>query len=415
MPKTLKLIVKILKWMKIHFKKLFFKFSFLEKFFGVDYLKILHTSDLHLGKSLSEESFQKDQEHILREIIKVVEEKGVSVVMIPGDIYDKTIPRVEAVKLFDKFLTTLSKMGVRVLITSGNHDSNERLGFGSEIFNEFNIHIATSYEGKIEKVSVDDVDFYLLPFLKPFHLKHLIDDEEYENIKSTNDMMKWILSNENIDKSKKNILLAHQFVQWGEQKLKRCESENASSDHVGTLDSISVDLFDDFDYVALGHLHRPQLIKRETVRYSGTPLKYSFSEYKDKKSVVIIDSDDIENFELVELHPLRDMRILKGTFEEVMNMEPSDDIIKVELLDENTIISPMERIKQRFENAIALEFVNRRYSDSSGNSDDSDLGPDDISAYELFKSFFKEQNGREMNEKEEEYIKGLIESLEGDE
>lgn len=378
-------------------------------------MKILHTSDLHLGKSLSEESFQEDQEYILEEIIKIVDEKGVSVVMIPGDIYDKTIPRVEAVKLFDKFLSALSKMGVNLLITSGNHDSNERLGFGSEIFNEFNIHIATTYNGKIEKVSVEDVDFYLLPFLKPFHLKHLVSDEEYENINSTNEMMKWILNNENIDKSKKNILLAHQFVQWGEQKLKRCDSENSSSDNVGTLDAISVDLFDDFDYVALGHLHRPQSIKRETVRYSGTPLKYSFSEYEDEKSVVIIDTEDIENFELMPLKPLRDMQILKGTFEEVMNMEPSDDIIKVELLDENTIISPMERINQRFENAIALEFVNRRLPNSDGDSDNPDLDPDDISAYELFKSFFKEQNGREMNEEEDNYIKDLIELLEGDE
>ena len=377
-------------------------------------MKILHTSDLHLGKSLSEESFQEDQEYILKEIIEIVEEKGVSVVMIPGDIYDKSIPRVEAVKLFDKFLTTLSKMGVMVLITSGNHDSNERLGFGSEIFGEFNIHIATSYEGQIEKVSVEDVDFYLLPFLKPFHIKHLIDDEEYENINSTNDMMKWILSNENIDKSKKNILLAHQFVQWGEQKLKRCDSESSTSDSVGTLESISVDLLDGFDYVALGHLHKPQAIRRETVRYSGTPLKYSFSEAEDEKSVVIIDSDDIENFELVELHPLRDMKILKGTFEQVMNMEPSDDIIKVELLDENTIISPMERIRQRFENAIALEFKNRRdiFIDPGPGP-----GPDpaDFGAYELFKLFFKEQNGREMNEDEDKYIKALIESLQGDE
>lgn len=377
-------------------------------------MKILHTSDLHLGKSLSEESFQEDQEYILKEIIEIVEEKGVSVVMIPGDIYDKSIPRVEAVRLFDKFLTTLSKMGVRVLITSGNHDSNERLGFGSEIFNEFNIHIATSYEGKIEKVSVDDVDFYLLPFLKPFHLKHLIDDEEYEDINSTNDMMKWILSNENIDKSKKNILLAHQFVQWGEQKLKRCDSESSTSDSVGTLESISVDLLDDFDYVALGHLHKPQTIKRETVRYSGTPLKYSFSEAEDEKSVVIIDSEDIENFELVELHPLRDMKILKGTFEQVMNMEPSNDIIKVELLDENTIISPMERLRQRFENAIALEFKNRR-DISLGPDPDPEPGSADLGPYELFKLFFKEQNGREMNEDEDKYIKALIESLQGDE
>ena len=385
-------------------------------------MKILHTSDLHLGKSLLEESLQDDQEYILNEIVRIVEEKEVSVVMISGDIYDKTIPRADAIKLFDDFITTLSNKNVKILITSGNHDSNERLAFGSEIFNKFNIHIATSYGERkedengevyydchIKKVSVDDVDFYLLPFLKPFHLKDLMENEEYENIKDSNSMMEWILKRENLDENRKNILLAHQFVQRGEVPPKQSDSES-----VGTLDPIQVSLFDDFDYVALGHLHRPQSVGRETVRYSGTPLKYSFSEAKDEKSVVIIDTDDIECFELVELKPRRDMRILNGTFEQVMYMEPTDDIIKVKLLDENTIISPMERIRERFENAIALEFVNIRSFIDSANEGREIIVDSEASHYELFDLFFKEQNGREMTEEEEKCIKSIIESLEGD-
>ena len=330
--------------------------------------------------------------------------------MIPGDIYDKTIPRADAIKLFDDFLTALSKMDVNVLITSGNHDSNERLAFGSKIFSKFNIHIATSYGGRIEKVSVEDVDFYLLPFLKPFHLKDLMEKEEYENINNSNRMMEWILNREELDKDKKNILLAHQFVQKGELPPKQSDSES-----VGTLDPIQASLFDDFDYVALGHLHRPQSVGRETIRYSGTPLKYSFSEAEDKKSVVIIDTDDIENFELVDLTPLRDMQILKGKFDQVMNMEPSDDIIKVELLDENTILSPMERIRERFSNAIALEFVNIYRIMDTGDDDEKGekIKGDEASPYELFDLFFKEQNGREMTEDEENCIKSIIESLEG--
>ena len=177
-------------------------------------MKVLHTSDLHLGKNLSEESFYDDQKYILDEITNIVKEKDINIVMIPGDIYDKSIPSSEASMMFDKFLTNLSKMNVKVLITSGNHDSNERLSYGSKIFNEFNIHIVTSYEGQIEKISIDDVDFYLLPFLKPFHLKHLMDEKEYETVNNSNDMMKWILNRESIDKNKKNILLAHQFVMW---------------------------------------------------------------------------------------------------------------------------------------------------------------------------------------------------------
>ena len=345
-------------------------------------IKILHTSDLHLGKNLSEESFYDDQKYILDEIIKIVKEKDINVVMIPGDIYDKSIPSSEASMMFDKFLTNLSKMNVKVLITSGNHDSNERLSYGSKIFNEFNIHIVTSYEGHIETIN------------------------------NSNDMMKWILSRENIDKNKKNILLAHQFVMWDGKLPEQCDSESISLNNVGTLDAIDVNLLDDFDYVALGHIHRPQKIKRDTVRYSGTPLKYSFSEVNDKKSVVIIDTNDFEDIELLELKPLRNMQVLRGTFEEVMNMKPTDDIIKVELEDENTIISPMEEIKKRFKNAIALVFINKYESKEEIALREVKK---DASPYELFSVFFNEQNGREMTNDENEYIKSIIKSLKEEE
>ena len=374
-------------------------------------MKILHTSDLHLGKNLLEESFYDDQKYILDEIINIVKEKDINVIMISGDIYDKSIPSSEASRLFDVFLTKLSKLNVKVLIVSGNHDSNERLSFGSKIFNEFNIHIVTTYNGEIEKVYIDDVVFYMVPFLKPFHLKHLMSDSEYEKINNSNDMMKWILSNEEIDKSKKNILLLHQFVMWNGLLPEQCDSESIIINNIGTLDAIDVNLLDDFDYVALGHIHRPQKIKRDTVRYSGTPLKYSFSEVNDKKSVVIIDTDNIDKIELFELNPLRNMQILKGTFEEVMNMMPTDDIIKVELTDSNSLISPMEDIKHRFKNAISLVFLNKY--DLNNNISSNGIR-EYASPYDLFKDFFNEQNGREMNSSENEYILSLIESLKED-
>lgn len=237
-----------------------------------------------------------------------------------------------------------------------------------------------------------------------------MDEKEYESINNSNDMMKWILSRENIDKTKNNILLAHQFVMWNGLLPEQCDSESISLNNVGTLDAIDANLFDDFDYVALGHIHRPQKIKRDTIRYSGTLLKYSFSEVNDKKSVVIIDTDDINNIELVELKPLRNMQVLKGTFEEVMNMKTCDDIIKVELKDENTLISPMEEIKKRFKNAISLVFVNKY---DLNNTELSEI-KEDASPYELFNQFFKEQNNREMNEEEDKYIKSIIESLKED-
>lgn len=375
-------------------------------------MKVLHTSDLHLGKNLSEESFYEDQKYILDEIVNIVNENNIKVVLIAGDIYDKSIPSSEATLLFDKFLTDLSKLNVKVLLTSGNHDSNERLSYGSKIFDEFNIHIVTSYDGNINKLSIDDVDFYMLPFLKPIHIKNLMSEKEYEKINNSNDMMKWILARETLDKTKKNILLAHQFVMWNGKTPEQCDSESISLNNIGTLDAVDVNLFESFDYVALGHIHRPQKIKRDTIRYSGTPLKYSFSEVNDKKSVVIVDTDDIKNIELIELKPLRNMRVLRGTFEEVMNMKTSNDIIKVELEDENTIISPMEEIKKRFKNAISLVFINKYEP-----QDEVVLKEikEDASPYELFKLFFNEQNSREINSDEDKYIKSIIESLKEEE
>lgn len=371
-------------------------------------MKILHTSDLHLGKNLSEESFYEDQKYILNEIIDIVKDENADVIIIPGDIYDKSIPSAEAGLLFDNFLTTLSKLNKHVLITSGNHDSNERLSYGSKIFDEFNIHIVTTYEGQIEKISIKDVDFYMLPFLKPFNIKHLMDEKEYENIHNSNDMMKWILNREKIDKTRKNIMLTHQFVMWNGKYPESSDSESISLNNVGTIDAIDANLLDAFDYVALGHIHRPQKIKRDTIRYSGTPLKYSFSEVNDKKSVVIIDTDDFDNIKLVELKPLRNMKVLKGTFEEVMNMKSSDDIIRVELEDENTILSPMEEIRKRFKNAIQLAFINRKSSndDTLTNEIKKDASP-----YELFSSFFESQNGRKLNDDENKYIKSIIDKL----
>lgn len=369
-------------------------------------MKILHTSDLHLGKNLSEESFYEDQKYILNEIIEIVKKENVKVVLIPGDIYDKSIPTLDASSLFDKFLTDLSKLKVHVLITSGNHDSNERLAFGSNIFNEFNIHIVTKYDGIIPKLSIDDVDFYMLPFLKPFHIKNLMSEKEYEKINNSNDMMKWILAREKIDSSKKNILLMHQFIMWDGRLPEQCDSEEHYQNSVGTLEGVDVNIFDKFDYVALGHIHRPQKIKRDTIRYSGSPLKYSFSEANDKKSVVIIDTDNIDMIKLIELKPLREMKILKGTFDEIMNMKPSDDIIKVELEDENTLLSPMEEIRKRFINAISLIFVNKNSIDNNTYNEIKEI----TSPYELFSEFFEQQNGRKLNVQEDKYLKSVMES-----
>jgi len=370
-------------------------------------MKVLHTSDLHLGKSLLEESFYEDQKYMLEEIIQIIKEKKVEVIMISGDIYDKNIPSVDAVHLLNKFLNDLSKENIEVLIISGNHDSNERLSFGSNLFDQLNIHIETEYKGKLKKYTFHDTNFYLLPFVKPFHLKGMVNEEEYRTINNSNDMMKWILKNEMIDKSKKNILLAHQFVMNTGENIEFSDSESMTN--VGTLDAIDVNLLEDFDYVALGHIHKPQKIKRETIRYSGTPLKYSFSEVNDKKSVVIIDTETMD-VEFVSIKPLRELRVIKGTFKEILNMTPNNDLIRVELEDTNTIISPMEEIRKKFPNALSLSFTNRISNENNTLMSKLEV-TSTTSPISLFKDFFYAQNNRDLTEEEETYMNNLISTI----
>ena len=370
-------------------------------------MKILHTSDLHLGKNLLEESLYEDQKEMLQQLINIIINKQVDVLIILGDIYDKSIPSTDAVNLFNNFLESLATLKVDVLITSGNHDSRDRLSFGSNIFNKLNIHIVTDYRGEIYKFYKDDVVFYMLPFIKPFHLKHIVDEETYEKITSSNEMMKWIFGREKIDKSKKNILLAHQFVINKGEEIDFSDSESATN--VGTIDAIDVNLLDNFDYVALGHLHRPQKVKRDTIRYSGTPLKYSFSETSDNKSVVIIDTNDM-SLEFIPVAPLRKLRVITGTFDSIMKMEASDDLIKVVLEDDTPLVSPMDEIKKKFPNALSLSFASRN------NSTLNDINNIDISKeaspLELFNEFFKLQHDRTLTEGEQKYLETLINNLE---
>lgn len=374
-------------------------------------MKILHTSDLHLGKKLLEESFYEDQKYILDEIIKIIEEEKVDAVLIPGDIYDKNIPSIEAVNLFNDFLNKLSNLKVETFITSGNHDSNDRLSFGSNLFNKLNIHIETEYNGKLAKYSIEDVDIYMLPFIKPFYLKGLMSEEEYSKIENPTDMMKWIIQNEDIDKNRKNILMLHQFVINQGENLETSDSESIIN--VGTLDSIDVNTLDVFDYVAMGHIHGPQKVKRETVRYSGTPLKYSFSEVNQNKSVVILDTEDM-SIDLVPLKPLRNLKVIRGNFEDIMEMQPCDDLIRVELLDDATsIISPMENLKRRFKNAISLAFIDKNYN-SEEVLNTENLLVEEKNPIELFGEFFLKQNSRKLTEEENKILKDVIDEIEGE-
>ena len=252
-------------------------------------MKILHLADLHIGKMIYEQSLLEDQKYMLQQLIKIVVQEKIEAVLIAGDIYDRSVPPGEAVEVLNDFLNTLIKqLKVKVFMIAGNHDSKERLNFGSRILENDGLYIQTNYEGKIRKVALSDqINVYLLPFLKPIEVRPYFLDEKIENY---NDAMKCIMQNETIDSSKINLLVAHQFVTNCQNSPERCDSEVTP---VGGIENVEASNFDAFDYVALGHIHGPQRIGKDTIRYAGTMLKYSFSEVNHHKSAVVITIDEI--------------------------------------------------------------------------------------------------------------------------
>ncbi|MBQ1522361.1 MAG: exonuclease SbcCD subunit D [Erysipelotrichaceae bacterium] len=370
-------------------------------------MKVMHTSDLHIGRVLMEESLLEDQQHILDEIIRAAREEKVEVLMISGDIYDKSIPSAEAVRLFNDFLVKLSELDCEVLMIRGNHDSADRLNFGSQLFDRLNIHIVSEYNGHITKFSKGNADFYMLPFIKPFHLKGYLSEEEYAAVRNSSDMMKAVLERETIDENRTNILMMHRFVKAGEKLPELSDSESQLS--VGTLDPVDSSLLDQFDYVALGHIHKPQIIKRDTVRYCGTPMKYSFSEANNVNGVVIFDTDTGE-IKTVELKPLREMRNIKVTYEEAMNLPDSNDLLRIELQDEPLISSPLDNLKRKFPNLLSLVPLRHQQQSKGIFAHRTEISSQDTPET-LFAEFFEMQEGRKLNENEEKYFRSIIEEL----
>ena len=370
-------------------------------------MKVLHTSDLHIGRSLLEESLLPDQEYILKQIIRVIKDEAVDVVMISGDIYDKSIPAADAVRLFNDFLVDLSQCDCEVLMIRGNHDSADRLNFGSDLFDRLNIHIVTEYKGHTARFSKGNVDFYMLPFIKPFNLKDYLTEEEYASINSSSDMMKAVLQKENIDKNKVNILMMHRFVRKGDKLPELSESESMLN--VGTLDPVDAGLLDDFDYVALGHIHKPQTIGRDTLRYSGTPMKYSFSEVNNKNGVIIYDTDTKE-INVLPLHPLREMRVIKDTYANIMKMNNSIDLLRIELQDEPEVSTPLDELKKKFPNLLSLVPVMRQYESRGMFAGRTEITARD-SPETLFAEFFELQTGREMNDREQAFLKDILDDM----
>lgn len=373
-------------------------------------MKFAHIADLHIGKRVHDFSMLEDQRYILDQMLGIFEEQRVDGILIAGDVYDKVVPSAEAVQLFDEFITRLAKLKMPVYMISGNHDSAERLSFGAKLFESSDIYISQVYDGKVKKVGLEDeyglVNVYLLPFLKPATVRHVL---QRDDIESYEDGVMAALQECEVDASQRNILVAHQFVTGAD----RCDSEETS---VGGLDNVSAEVFDKFDYVALGHIHRPQKMGRETLRYSGTPLKYSFSEVDHKKSVTIVELLEKRNVQIntVPLVPVRDMRKVRETYMEVTakesyTAENKMDYLQITLTDEEDVPGALQKLRTIYPNLMRLEYDNKRTREN--REVQAVEAQEQKSELELFGEFYELLNNEPMKEEQMEFMERLIQNL----
>lgn len=373
-------------------------------------MKIMHLSDLHIGKKVNEYSMLQDQIYILKEILQIIDDEKVETVIIAGDVYDRSLPPNDSLGLFDEFLYQLSSRNVNVFVISGNHDSPERISYCGRMMTENKIFLSPVYDGNVKPITLNDdygeVNFYLLPFVRPADIRRYFPDENIENY---TDAVKVAIDNMNVDFNERNILVTHQFVTGAELS----ESEDII---VGGTDNVSGEVFDGFDYVALGHIHREQTVGKDNIRYCGTPLKYSFSEAKHIKSVTILDFNDKGNIEYskIPLTPFRDMREIRGTYYELTlkssyESTNTEDYLHITLTDEEDIPDAIGKLRSIYPNIMKLDYDNLR-TRGSGTVDAIE-NIESKSPFELFAELFKQQNNQDMSEEQEEIMRNLIDKI----
>lgn len=411
-------------------------------------MKFLHISDLHIGKRINEFSMIEDQKYILHQILEIAERSDAESVLIAGDIYDKQAPSAEAVQVFDSFLTSLADQKKKIFVVSGNHDSAERLCFGAQLMRESQVYMSRAYDGNPLKIRLKDAHgelfVHLLPFIKPAMVRYALEKEadqrggngagirpetdaaNTQSCETYQEAVRLAIEHMEIDESVRNILVAHQFVTGAG----RCESEEVA---VGGIDNVDAEVFDAFDYVALGHIHSPQWVGREGVRYCGTPLKYSFSESEQEKSVTIVELKEKGNLEIttIPLKPLHDMRKIRGTYMEVT--KPSfaisddrerkgqaaasdgggrkpdrEDYLQITLTDEEDIIDGFMKLRTFYPNLMRLSYDNSRTQQDRKVEAVQDM--EQKSELALFEEFYELQNNQPMSAQQREFVKKLIES-----
>ena len=376
-------------------------------------MKLIHLSDLHLGKRVNEFSMIEDQEYILKVILGVVDEEKPDAVIIAGDVYDKSVPSAEAVLLFDDFLCALARRSTEVLVISGNHDSPERIAFAARLIERSGVHLSPVYDGRVEPVVLRDafgeVRFYLLPFLKPVHVRRFYPDEE---IKTYTDALRVAVEHLEIDGTQRNVLVTHQFVTGAS----RSDSEEIS---VGGTDNVDASVFEGFDYVALGHIHGPQNVGSERIRYCGTPLKYSFSEAKQTKSVTVVTLGEKGGIDVrtVPLGAKRDLREIRGTYLELTARSNyagtnTEDYLHITLTDEEDIPDAIGKLRVIYPNLMKLDYDNRRTRAGAQpvRAEDAERK----TPLELFAELYEKQNGQPLSAEQTEFSKELMEKIWGE-
>ncbi len=383
-------------------------------------MRLLHLSDLHLGKKLNEFSLLEDQKYILRQIVEIAAAERPDAVLLAGDIYDKSVPATDAVQLCDDFITALADLEISVCVISGNHDSPERLAFGARLLRSSGVHVASCYSGAPQKLTLrdayGDVNIYLLPFLKPALVRHYLDKEAAARIISYHTALQAAVARLDLDTSQRNVLVAHQFITGA-------LTAGSEAVNVGGLDNVGAEIFEGFDYVALGHIHNAQNINGERIRYAGAPLKYSFAEWRQQKSVTLAELGEKGSLRIRELplRPWRDLRTLKGSYDELMQRDfykdfsfDSDgrllDFYHVTLTDEEDVLDAALKLQSVYKNLLQLAYDNKRTR--LDNEVEAAEAAELRSPAELIGEFYALQNNQELGQEQKQFVAALLERLE---
>lgn len=379
-------------------------------------MKFFHISDLHIGKKLRETDFLPDQIYILDQIVEAVDKEKPDGILIAGDIYDRSVPPAGAVHVFDDFLTKLSLRDIHIFIISGNHDSPERLNFAKELLGKHKVYIGGTFHGDLDRIELEDeygkCNVYLMPYIKP---SMVLNYKKEVEIATYEDAARIVIEDCNVNTLERNILVAHQFVTNQGVEPEKSESEIVS---IGGLDNIDVSVFQPFDYVALGHIHGPQKIGRETIRYCGTPLKYSFSECNHKKSITCINMSGKGevNISLIPLKPMKDLRVIRDTLNNLLTLDKytslnNEDYIRAVITDEEDVFDPIGKLRTKYPNVLLLEVENTKsslseYATSLPKGEVASRSPMD-----LFTEFYFNQNNVEMNDNQKNIIINIFEEM----